>query len=427
MRSLSCCGTSPFFNVFLIYMNDKIKMMKLNRLFPPDENRWKLATYALIVLIVLGSTLYIYRYEPFSSRIEITNELGGNIFPVTILSTATTDANLVVPADSNYLGTPKSCIAVRVKSTHANSKLRVEVAETPFFSRSVSEFILPKADCEYLVFPDIIWDYKALLDNEQAMPVSVAVQAELNGRKLSGNVHTFSMRSINECLLGYMDSRMKFHDTGDFFAAYVNEDNPNISQILREALDSRIVNRFWGYQSKDPKVVDKQVYALWYVFQKRGFKYSSISNTSLSSNVVFTQRVRTFDDAFESAQINCVDGSALFASLLKAVNINPILIRVPGHMFVGYYTDRSHTNIHFLETSMIGDVNLDDFFPEEKLDSTMAGKSQESISRLMFEKSKEYATRIYNENREQIHSGKVNYMFLEIDKATRALIQPVGK
>ena len=105
--------------------------MKLNRLFPPDENRWKLAPYALIVLIVLGSTLYIYRYEPFSSRIEITNELGGNIFPVTILSTATTDANLVVPADSNYLGTPKSCIAVRVKSTHANSKLRVEVAETP--------------------------------------------------------------------------------------------------------------------------------------------------------------------------------------------------------------------------------------------------------------------------------------------------------
>lgn len=48
-------------------------------------------------------------------------------------------------------------------------------------------------------------------------------------------------------------------------------------------------------------------------------------------------------------------------------------MRVPGHMFVGYYTDRMHKNIHFLETSMIGDVNLDDFFPEEKLDSTVAG------------------------------------------------------
>ncbi len=406
---------------------DKTQAGKLKRFPPADSNRWKLATYALLTLIILGSTLYIYRYEPFSARVEVTDELGGNIFPVTILSTATTEANLIVPADSNYLGNPKSCIAVKVKSTHANSRLRLEVAETPFFSYSVSEFILPKADREYWVFPDIVWNYKALLENEQAMPVSVSVQVWLNGRKLNCRVRTLSVRSVNECLLGYRDSRMKFHDTGDFFAAYVNEDNPNINQILREALDSRIVNRFWGYQSKDPKMVDDQVYALWYVLMKRRFKYSSISNSSLSSNVVFTQRVRTFDDAFKSAQINCVDGSALFASLLKAVNINPILIRVPGHMFVGYYTDRQHSHMHFLETSMIGDVNLDDFFPEEKLDSTMAGKSQESISRLMFEKSKEYATRIYNENKERIHSGEVNYMFLEIDKATRAMIQPIGK
>ena len=386
-----------------------------------------MTAYALLALIVLGTVLYIYRYEPFSARAEVTDELGGNIFPVTILSTATTEANLIVPADSSYLGNSKSCIAVKVKSTHANSRLHLEVAETPFFSHSVSEFILPKADREYWVFPDIVWNYKALLENEQAMPVSVSVQVWLNGRKLNCRVRTLSVRSVNECLLGYRDSRMKFHDTGDFFAAYVNEDNPNINQILREALDSRIVNRFWGYQSKDPKMVDDQVYALWYVLMKRRFKYSSISNSSLSSNVVFTQRVRTFDDALKSAQINCVDGSALFASLLKAVNINPILIRVPGHMFVGYYTDRQHSHMHFLETSMIGDVNLDDFFPEEKLDSTMAGKSQESISRLMFEKSKEYATRIYNENKERIHSGEVNYMFLEIDKATRAMIQPIGK
>ena len=62
---------------------------------------------------------------------------------------------------------------------------------------------------------------------------------------------------------------MKFHDTGKFFAAYVNEDNPNIDQLLREALNARIVNRFWGYQSNKPEIVDKQVYALWYVLLKR--------------------------------------------------------------------------------------------------------------------------------------------------------------
>jgi hypothetical protein len=303
----------------------------------------------------------------------------------------------------------------------------VEVAESRFYARSVSEFVLDRAHTNYVIYPDIVWNYEALKNNLQAEPISVLITAEMNGKDLGQKVRTFSVRSINECLLGYVSNGKKYHDTSIFFAAYVNEENPMIDQLLREALNTRIVNRFLGYQSKAKGAVDKQVYALWYVLQKRGFKYSSISNSSLSSNVVFTQRVRTFDDALLSAQINCVDGSVLFASLLKAINLNPVLVRVPGHMFVGYYTDASHRNIHFLETSMIGDVNLDDFFPEEKLDSTMIGKSQESVSRLLFEKSKEYATRIYKENEKLIHSGKVNYMFLEIDKVTRAYVQPVGK
>ena len=401
--------------------------MKLDKTLFNTVNKWKLATCLLAILTVLGSSLYIYRLEPFSSGIEISNELGGNIFPVTLLSTATTDANLIVPADTNYLGNPKSCIAVRVKNGHANSKLRVEVAETPFFAYSVSEFILPESGKEYWVFPDIIWNYDALRENEQAVPVTVSVKAELNRRAVRGGVHTFSVRSINECLLGYIDSRMKFHDTGQFFAAYVNEDNPQIDRLLREALDSRIVNRFWGYQSKSVDLVDKQVYALWNILQKRKFRYSSVSNTSLSSNVVFSQRVRTFDDALESSQINCVDGSVLFASLLRAINIDPILVRTPGHMFVGYYTDNSHTNKNFLETTMIGDVDLDDFFPDEQLDSTMVGKSQNEMSLLTFEKSKQYANKKYKESEEGIHSGKLNYMFLEISKEVRRKIQPIGK
>lgn len=188
----------------------------------------------------------------------------------------------------------------------------------------------------------------------------------------------------------------------------MNEEHPQIDKLLREALDTRLVNRFLGYQgdTSQSKNVDKQVYALWNVLQKRNFKYSSTTNSSLSSNVVYTQRVRTLDDALESSQINCVDGSVLLASLLKAININPILVRIPGHMFVGYYTDKTHTDMNFLETTMIGDVNLDDFFPDEKLDSTMVGKSQNQMSKLTFEKSKEYANKKYRENEIAYPFGK---------------------
>lgn len=190
--------------------------MQLNMRTIWGENKWKLATFILAILTVTASVLYIYRYEPFSSGLEITDELGGNIFPVTILSTATTDAQLIVPADSTYLGNPKSCIGIKIRSPHANSKLHIELAETPFFAHSVSEFILPESGKEYLVFPDVIWNYQALLENTQAMPVTVSIQAKVNNNRTYSAVHTYSVRSINECLLGYIDSKMKFHDTGDF-------------------------------------------------------------------------------------------------------------------------------------------------------------------------------------------------------------------
>lgn len=382
---------------------------------------------ALIGVAVVALAVFIYRFYASPSDFEITDDLGGNIFPSAILSVATTDAQVIQPSDSVYVGNPKSCVAVRLRSRNPYSRVRIDVAETPFFAHSVSEFVLPEARTEYMIYPDIIWNYEALRNNNQAEPISVAVTVEMNGKDLGQRVRTFSVRSINECLLGYVTHGTKFHDTGIFFAAYVNEENPSIDKVLREALNTRIVNRFLGYQNMTPEGVDKQVYALWNVLQKRNFRYSSISNTSLSSNVVYSQRVRTFDDALESSQINCVDGSVLFASLLRAINIEPILIRTPGHMFVGYYTGSSHKNMNFLETTMIGDVDLDDFFPDEQLDSTMVGKSQNQMSRLTFEKSKEYARKKYEENKEGIHSGRLNYMFLEISKEVRRRIQPIGK
>lgn len=389
------------------------------------RKREVMAVIAALIFIAIGAS--IFKCTSARPDFEITDELGGNIFPSAILSVATTSAQVIHPSDSVFVGNPKSCISIQMKSGMAYSRVRVEVGETPFFARSVSEFVLEKAREEYTIYPDIIWNYEALKNVAQAEPISVAITVEMNGKELGQRVRTFSVRSINECLLGYVAKGVKFHDTGIFFAAYVNEGNPMIDKLLREALNTRIVNRFLGYQSAAPGAVDKQVYALWNVLQKRKFRYSSVSNTSLSSNVVYSQRVRTFDDALESSQINCVDGTVLFASLLRSINIEPILVRTPGHMFVGYYTDSAHKNMNFLETTMIGDVDMDDFFPDEQLDSTMVGKSQNEMSRITFEKSKQYAEKKYRENKEGIHSGKLNYMFLEISKEVRRQIQPIGR
>lgn len=391
---------------------------------------WRITAVVLSLTMLVGGITYVVMKRPFADDYKLVDQLGGNLFPSAILSVATTNTQVIPPMSGEYVGNPKSCVAIKLKSGRANTVVRIELAETPFYARSVSTFVLPKEHTEYIIYPDILWRYNALRDNEQAEPISVVANVEVDGKDLGQKVRTFSVRSINECLLGFNkqlpDGRTRYVSTRLFYAAYVNEENPLIDKVLREALNTRIVRRFLGYQST-PEMVDKQVYSLWYVLQKRNFKYSSVSYSSLSSNVVYAQRVRTFEDALNSSQINCVDGSVLFASLLRAINITPVLVQMPGHMFVGYYTDSAKKNLTFLETTMIGDVDLDDYFPDEKLDSTRTTKSQGEMSRLTFEKSKEYALREYMRVKDKVQANKPNYLFVEINKNVRRNVQSIGK
>lgn len=390
-----------------------------------------------IIVVVLTLTCLVSAItfavvkRPFNNNFEIVDQLGGNIFPSAILSVATTDTQIIQPIEGGEsVGNAKSVFAIKLHNHKAGTEVHIELAETPFYARSVSTFVLTKPDADYIVYPDVLWQYDALRNNEQAEPISVAAQVEVNGKSWGQRVRTFSVRSINECLLGYYkplpNGKRRYVSTRLFYAAYVNEENPLIDKILREALNTRIVRRFVGYQGSE-KMVDKQVYALWYVLQKRAFRYSSVSYSSLSSNVVYSQRVRTFEDALSSSQINCVDGSVLFASLLRAINITPVLVQMPGHMFVGYYTDSAKKHLTFLETTMIGDVDLDDYFPDEKLDSMSTKKSQSEMSRITFEKSKEYAHREYERVKANVLANKPTYLFVEINKNVRRSVQSIGK
>ena len=107
----------------------------------------KRAILFICIAAVAGAalSLYLFRDRIFpAADFEINDELGGNIFPSLILSVATTDTLIVRSSDGNpALGNPKSHIYISITAPHPNARLQIEVAETPFFKRSVSEFVLP--------------------------------------------------------------------------------------------------------------------------------------------------------------------------------------------------------------------------------------------------------------------------------------------
>ena len=136
-------------------------------MFPIRPDTRKLTLLVVAFLTLICGILYVCRNLLWERGFEITDELGGNIFPSAILSTAATNAEIMVPADSPYVGKPLSGIALRVTPVRSNSRVRIILKESPFFSESISEFVLEKAGTEYTIYPEIVLNYEALKNNIQ--------------------------------------------------------------------------------------------------------------------------------------------------------------------------------------------------------------------------------------------------------------------
>ena len=126
-------------------------------------------------------------------------------------------------------------------------------------------------------------------------------------------------------------------------------------QGAARALDDGIVESFTGYQSGDAEVVYRQVYAPWNALSERDVRYSSITKSAAANDSVYSQHVRLIDESINNRQANCLDGAVLFASLLRKIGIEPVLVSLPSHCLVAFYLDRERTKLIGLETTMLGD------------------------------------------------------------------------
>jgi len=345
-------------------------------------------------------------------------EFFGEAFPVKILSTAAIET--FPPDDSprmintdDYIGDSFGDFGVTLSiknssevSSEGDSEVRVpfriEIEGDRFIKKSSLDVQIPQ-DKKFEIFPRIVYDYKALEKLTQPASENVSFRLFYGSVPLIEKTAIVRFHSVNEIPFYVKDRRDEnnIEDYTEYFAAYVNEDDPLIDKILQEALQIGTVekiglgdfNSFSGYQIKDDDgdsslAVDLQVLAIWSVFLKHNIKYSNITTTSTANNKINTQYVRTLGESFGNAQANCVDGSVLFASVLRKIGIETALIILPGHMLVAYLrTEDSDADSSwgFLETTMLGNVNISKYTKDESLwgkfkNFTGLGKTQSSVT-----------------------------------------------
>lgn len=329
------------------------------------------------------------------------------------------------------LGDPDGALYVMVKAPKADTPIKVSIECPDVMETSTFKGVLKEQGATYGVAPKIRWKYKDLARVRQPLPVNVVFKVKLGDAETEEDVQVCTLHTINDCPYLHLSppdekGEMIAHNISFLFAAYVNEDHPWVDQILKQAIDSRTVENFTGYQAGSVDEVLKQVYAVWNVLQQRGITYSDISRVSAREGRVPSQHVRFLDESFDMKQANCVDGSVLMASVLRKIGIDTFLMLTPKHCYIGFFTDANREHMVGLETTMMGQARKEEFERTKKLRSLLGDETTfDQASFASFDGALDTGTKNLEADIQKMIAGEFQYLQVLIKEAREQGIKPI--
>ncbi len=346
---------------------------------------------------------------------------GSDFYPSYVLATSTWAQNTTLESEENsynYYGDRNGYFGVQIDKFPIGSIVRIEIEGEPLVKKS-SYTITVSKDGLTEIFPIMEYDYDALREIKQAKAVNFKYAIYLNNELLGETLEVVWTRSINDAVFIGQDHHGNTHSLNFIFAAYVNENEPDLDLELGKMLDHNIINSWKGYQGTEEEVM-MEVFTMWYHFQKKGFKYSNITTQSGSDDRSSGQVVRFVKDALKSSQANCIDGTVLFASFLYKIGIDVSIVLVPGHAYLAFSRTEDGSQKLALETTSMGGLDI------ENVSSTGGQRTDVDQSYASFINAIDYATKAYYEKAEPgIKQGNPEYMEINIREARQQKIRPI--
>ena len=143
--------------------------------------------------------------------------------------------------------------------------------------------------------------------------------------------------------------------TPEYIGAWVTPNSRAVDGFLTAAKQRHPKKMFVGEQADTVS----QVKAIYDELKARGVTY--VMDPTVNTDLVKVQRTRLPSEVLESTNAQCLEGTILFATMLEAIGLRPIIVLVPGHAFVGWHATSADgvkpgADRLFLETTMVGNA-----------------------------------------------------------------------
>jgi very-short-patch-repair endonuclease len=124
---------------------------------------------------------------------------------------------------------------------------------------------------------------------------------------------------------------------GELLGAFVMPNDPAVASVLKDA--SKVLEQHGhsseldGYQSRDPQRAWLLVAALWSSVASRSLTYANPPGSFEDVG----QKTRQPSAILSKGLATCLDSTLLFAATIEAVGLNPVIMMLKGHCFVGVW------------------------------------------------------------------------------------------
>jgi hypothetical protein len=197
-----------------------------------------------------------------------------------------------------------------------------------------------------------------LYANREIAPATVAVNVtDPAGHTVFATTVPVRLRATEDMFWGAHFKNARF------IAAWVTPHDPMVEAVLSRAKESMPGRRLPGYEdwknaAAQTNSTYQQAKAIYDALQKVGVSYVKSSMT-FGANSDVSERVRLPRETLRRSSANCIDGAVLYAAAFENLGMDPVIVLVPGHAYVGVREAQQSDNYLYIETSLTGRTSFE--------------------------------------------------------------------
>ena len=275
-------------------------------------------------------------------------------------------------------------VAVKVSNPESAALRRRVAVRIPGWSDEEIQMIdlAPGASHTLLFAPAFL---PRFYKNQEITAATVRVSVtDLAGRDVYESTVPVRLRSAEDMYWG------RGFQYAPFIASWVTPHAPEVESVLARAKNYTPDRRLPGYENwKNAQEQERETYteakAIFMALKKMGLSYVKSSST-LGRHSNDSERVRMPRLSLSQSSANCIDAVVAYASLFENLGMDPAVVIVPGHAYVGVRVAEDSTQFLFIDAALTGRTTFEAAVLSGK--SGLARQKPDSITRVNIEQAR---------------------------------------